>query len=132
MAPDRLRAAAAASKGGVAAVVKKRASVLEVRKRPAGNDASGVGVGGKRARREGGLEGCKTEEELAAEAEARVAADMQRLLGGAGRFGSEAFDEREEEEEEGGARATVVETTFVAPAGQSGDGRTSLNDRLGY
>lgn len=113
-------------------MVKKRASVLEVRKRPAGNDASGVGVGGKRARREGGLEGCKTEEELAAEAEARVAADMQRLLGGAGRFGSEAFDEREEEEEEGGARATVVETTFVAPAGQSGDGRTSLNDKLGY
>ena len=131
MAPDRLRAAAAASKGGVSAAVKKRASVLEVRKRPAGTDASGVGE--KRARRAGGLEGCKTEEELTAEAEARVAADMRRLLGGAGRFGSEAFDEREEEEDAGAEVETaVVETTFVAPAGQSGDGRTSLNDKFGY
>ena len=51
---------------------------------------------------------------------------MQRLMGavgGGGRFGSEVFDEQEEEEDAAG---------FVAPRGQTGDGRTTLNDKLGY
>jgi len=43
---------------------------------------------------------------------------------GGGRFGSEVFDEQEEEEEDAAG--------FVAPRGQTGDGRTSLNDKLGY
>ena len=43
----------------------------------------------KRSKKEGGLGGVKTMEELLIEAEAKVAADLQRLLGGS-RFGSQA------------------------------------------
>ena len=130
MAPDRLRAAAAAAKGGVAAVVKKRASVLEIRKRPARSDASGVGVGGAREAR-GWPGGVQDRGGTGCGCGGAGGGGHAATVGGAGRFGSEAFDEREEEEEVG-AGPTVVETTFVAPAGQSGDGRTSLNDKLGY
>ena len=83
----------------------------------------------KRTKTEGGLDGVKTQEEIVAEAEAKVQADLQRLLGG-GRFGSEAVDEREEDED------NMTDLTggpgWSAPQGQTGDGRTSLNTKFGY
>jgi hypothetical protein len=57
-------------------------------------------------------------------AEARVAEDVARLLGG------RSFETTNTEDDFGDLPETG--TDFVAPSGQSGDGRTSLNDKLGY
>ena len=96
LAPDQLRAAH-----------KRGASVLEIRN--------------PKERKENGTD---TSTSLVSVVEARVAEDMQLLLGGHHRF-----DVGEEEE------FGVVKDTrggFVAPKGQTGDGRSSLNDKLGY
>ena len=118
----------AASKSGLDAVIKKRKSVLEIRKPPPGKGPQQEPQR-KRTKTEGGLDGVKTQEEIVAEAEAKVQADLQRLLGG-GRFGSEAVDEREEDEDD------MTDLTggpgWSAPQGQTGDGRTSLNAKFGY
>ena len=118
----------AASKSGLDAVIKKRKSVLEIRKPPPGKVPQREPQR-KRTKTEGGLDGVKTQEEIVAEAEAKVQADLQRLLGG-GRFGSEAVDEREEDEDD------MTDLTggpgWSAPQGQTGDGRTSLNAKFGY
>ena len=127
MTAEQLKAAASKG-GGLDAVIKKRKSVLEIRKPPPGKGPAREPER-KRAKTEGGLDGVKTQEELVAEAEAKVQADLQRLLGG-GRFGSEAVDEREEDEDD------VTDLTggpgWSAPQGQTGDGRTSLNAKFGY
>ena len=73
-------------KSGLDAVIKKRKSVLEIRKPPPGKGPQQEPQR-KRTKTEGGLDGVKTQEEIVAEAEAKVQADLQRLLGG-GRFGS--------------------------------------------
>ena len=99
LAPERFRDAAG----------KRVGSVLEIRASKKRRDDSRSEVSG-------------TESDLVVSAaEARVAEDMRRLLGGVYRG---AEDEVEREDELG--------TEFVAPEGQSGDGRTSLNDALGY
>ncbi len=98
LAPEQLRAAHVASTRG--------SSVLEIRapKRRRGNDAARGSV--------------------ASEAEARVADDVLRLMGGGG-GGFDAGD--------GDGDGDVADATgFTVPEGQSGDGRTSLNDKLGY
>ena len=97
LAPEQLRAAHVASTRG--------SSVLEIRapKRRRGDDAARGSV--------------------ASEAEARVADDVLRLMGGGGGF--DAGD--------GDGDGDVADATgFTVPEGQSGDGRTSLNDKLGY
>jgi hypothetical protein len=97
LAPEQLRAAHVASTRG--------SSVLEIRapKRRRGDDAARGSV--------------------ASEAEARVADDVLRLMGGGGGF--DAGD--------GDGDGDVADATgFTVPLGQSGDGRTSLNDKLGY
>jgi hypothetical protein len=98
LAPEQLRAAHVASTRG--------SSVLEIRapKRRRGDDAARGSV--------------------ASEAEARVADDVLRLMGGGG-GGFDAGD--------GDGDGDVADATgFTVPLGQSGDGRTSLNDKLGY
>ena len=98
LAPEQLRAAHVASTRG--------SSVLEIRapKRRRGDDAARGSV--------------------ASEAEARVADDVLRLMGGGG-GGFDAGD--------GDGDGDVADATgFTVPEGQSGDGRTSLNDKLGY
>ena len=97
LAPEQLRAAHLGGSGGPAG--------LEIRapKRRKGDDAARGSV--------------------AAAAEARVADDVRRLLGGGG-----GFDAGDGDGDGDGADATG----FTVPQGQSGDGRTSLNDKLGY
>ena len=95
LAPEQLRAAHVASTRG--------SSVLEIRapKRRRGDEVRGS---------------------VASEAEARVADDVLRLMGGGG------FDAGD-----GDGDGDVADATgFTVPEGQSGDGRTSLNDKLGY
>jgi hypothetical protein len=99
LAPEQLRAAHVASTRG--------SSVLEIRapKRRRGDDAARGSV--------------------ASEAEARVADDVLRLMGGGGGFDAGDGD--------GDGDGDVADATgFTVPLGQSGDGRTSLNDKLGY
>ena len=97
LAPEQLRAAHVASTRG--------SSVLEIRapKRRRGDEVRGS---------------------VASEAEARVADDVLRLMGG----GGGGFDAGDGDGDGGVADATG----FTVPEGQSGDGRTSLNDKLGY
>ena len=99
LAPEQLRAAHLGGSGGPAG--------LEIRapKRRKGDDAARGSV--------------------AAAAEARVADDVRRLLGGGGGFDAGDGDGDGDGD---GADAAV----FTVPQGQSGDGRTRLNDKLGY
>jgi hypothetical protein len=101
MRPDQLHAAAKSGRS-VEAIIKKRKPILEIRRPPAAAAATAAAAAAaagdvcgskyhdaKRSKKEGGLGGVKTMEELLIEAEAKVAADLQRLLGGS-RFGSQA------------------------------------------
>ena len=99
LAPEQLRAAHLGGSGGSAG--------LEIRapKRRKGDNAARGSV--------------------AAAAEARVADDVRRLLGGGG-----GFDAGDGDGDGDGDGADA--TGFTVPQGQSGDGRTSLNDKLGY
>ena len=58
-----------------------------------------------------------------------MAEDIERLLGGGRLGGSDAGGDAPSDE---GAFVDGAGGGFVAPGGQTGDGRTSLNDKLGY
>ena len=92
---------------------------LEIRKRPR-SEAGGAASAS---------EGAAPDAKRRAEAEARVAEDIERLLGGGRLGGSDAGGGAPSDE---GAFVDGAGGVFVAPGGQTGDGRTSLNDKLGY
>ena len=103
-----------------------RGGLLEVRRKPA------PGAGVQPARRRAADEPVLSGEELAAAAAASAADDVRRLLArGAGGVDDDAAGDGEDDEAAAAAYA-AQRAAWAPPQGQSGDGRTGGNARLGY
>jgi hypothetical protein len=107
--------------------------LLEVRRAPRRTGAKQGGAAPSLAKRRAPDAQVLSGEELAAAAAASAADDVRRLLArSAG--GVDADEEGRDEETEAAEAAAYAakRAAWVPPAGQTGDGRTGGNERLGY
>ena len=68
----------------------------------------------------------KTDEQIRSEAERKVELEMRKILSGG--FGQDEFDE----DKEVNAKEKEEDDNWTVPTDQRGDGKTRLNEKLGY